>query len=105
MIKLILNDINICICRRITVKLTGNILTDWLANSIVNTVTLLFKNVIVKVIENNLKSALQDKIDEINSNMAGSHDTFKFEMMALEYIRLQAQQQQQQQQIYAIPQY
>ncbi|XP_013195348.2 uncharacterized protein LOC106138678 [Amyelois transitella] len=51
---------------RLRVRLTGNILTDWLINPVIRVFTLIFDNMIMRIVANNIRSAIQDGIDVIN---------------------------------------
>ncbi|XP_072935475.1 uncharacterized protein [Epargyreus clarus] len=54
---------------RLRVRLTGNILVDWLINPVIRVFTTIFNTVIIKVVEVNIRSALQGVIDDININL------------------------------------
>lgn len=50
-------------------RLTGNILTDWLVNPVITVFVSIFDNIIIKVVESNIRSAVQYGIIMINSNV------------------------------------
>ncbi|CAK1599792.1 unnamed protein product [Parnassius mnemosyne] len=54
---------------RLRAKLTGNVLTDWLINPVINVFTKIFDTVIIKYVEWNIRSALQNGINLINTNL------------------------------------
>ncbi|XP_075978962.1 uncharacterized protein LOC142978405 [Anticarsia gemmatalis] len=54
---------------RLRVRFTGNILTDWLVNPVLNVFLRIFDTIIIKVVELNIRSAIQDVIDHINTNV------------------------------------
>lgn len=54
---------------RLRVRLTGNILTDWLVNPVITVFVRIFDNVIMKVVQSNIRSAVQDAITIINANV------------------------------------
>ncbi|XP_053601475.1 uncharacterized protein LOC128670108 [Plodia interpunctella] len=59
-----LNDIG-----RLRVRLTGNILTDWLINPVITVFTLIFDTMIMRIVADNIRSAIQDGIDVVNSGV------------------------------------
>ncbi|CAH2068586.1 unnamed protein product, partial [Iphiclides podalirius] len=54
---------------RLRVRLTGNILVDWLINPVINIFLRIFDTVIMKVVEVNIRSAVQSGIDFLNTNL------------------------------------
>ncbi|XP_013195347.2 uncharacterized protein LOC106138677 [Amyelois transitella] len=54
---------------RLRVRLTGNILTDWLINPVISVFTFIFDNMIIRIVANNIRSAIQDGIDVINTGV------------------------------------
>ncbi|XP_026764105.1 uncharacterized protein LOC113522572 [Galleria mellonella] len=54
---------------RLRVRLTGNILTDWLVNPVIRTFTRIFDNTIIKVVEVNIRDAVNAGLAEINRNI------------------------------------
>ncbi|CAH0405953.1 unnamed protein product [Chilo suppressalis] len=54
---------------RLRVRLTGNILTDWLVNPVITVFTRIFDNIIIKVVEINIRNGIHDAIRIINSNI------------------------------------
>lgn len=52
--------------RRLRVRFTGNILTDWLFNPVLNVFLMIFDTIIIKVVEINIRNAVQMGIDQIN---------------------------------------
>lgn len=54
---------------RLRVRLTGNILTDWLINPVINTFLRIFDTIIIKVVEINIRNAVQSEIDSINASV------------------------------------
>ncbi|KAL0895712.1 hypothetical protein ABMA27_011784 [Loxostege sticticalis] len=59
-----INDIG-----RLRVRLTGNILTDWLVNPVIRVFTSIFDNTIIRAVEVNIQSGIQDALDFININV------------------------------------
>jgi len=55
-------------------KLHGNILTDWLSNALINTMTFIFRGLLTDVVSVNVKNNVQAIIDEINYSL---HPQFK----------------------------
>lgn len=49
--------------------MTGNVLTDWLVNPVMAVFVTIFDNVIIKVVEINIRAAVQEAISYINSNV------------------------------------
>ncbi|CAH2267206.1 jg2934 [Pararge aegeria aegeria] len=54
---------------RLRVRLTGNILTDWLVNPVIGVFTRVFNTIIMKVVELNIRNAAQTAIGSINSSI------------------------------------
>ncbi|KAJ8734773.1 hypothetical protein PYW08_014023 [Mythimna loreyi] len=54
---------------RLRVRFTGNILTDWLVNPVLNTFLRIFDTVIIKIVEINIRNAVQAEIDSINASV------------------------------------
>ncbi|XP_026324013.1 uncharacterized protein LOC113233193 isoform X1 [Hyposmocoma kahamanoa] len=54
---------------RLRVRLTGNVLTDWLVNPVITVFTSIFDNIIIKVVEINIRRSIQDVIDFMNTNL------------------------------------
>ncbi|KAF9795154.1 hypothetical protein SFRURICE_004526 [Spodoptera frugiperda] len=54
---------------RLRVRLTGNILIDWLINPVINTFLRIFDTIIIKVVEINIRNAVQSEIDSINASV------------------------------------
>ncbi|CAH0600511.1 unnamed protein product [Chrysodeixis includens] len=54
---------------RLRVRFTGNILTDWLVNPVLNVFLRIFDTVIIKIVEVNIRSAVQEEIDNINRSV------------------------------------
>ncbi|XP_059049378.1 uncharacterized protein LOC131844488 [Achroia grisella] len=54
---------------RLRVRLTGNILTDWLVNPVIRTFTRIFDTTIIKVVEINIRNAINEGLTEINRNI------------------------------------
>ncbi|XP_026324280.1 uncharacterized protein LOC113233370 [Hyposmocoma kahamanoa] len=54
---------------RLRVRLTGNILTDWLVNPVIAVFTSIFDNIIIKIVEINIRRSIQDVIDFMNRNL------------------------------------
>ncbi|XP_063701533.1 uncharacterized protein LOC134831667 [Culicoides brevitarsis] len=52
-------------------KLHGNILVDWLANAIINTMSFIFRGILRDFISDKFRENVQEVIDEINNNMHG----------------------------------
>lgn len=50
-------------------RLTGNILTDWLVNPVIGVFMAIFDNVIIKVVEVNIRNAVHDAIEVLNRNI------------------------------------
>ena len=50
-------------------RFTGNILTDWLVNPVLNVFLRIFDTIIIKIVEINIRNAVQDEIDSINSSV------------------------------------
>ncbi|XP_073943656.1 uncharacterized protein [Choristoneura fumiferana] len=59
-----MNDIG-----RLRVRLTGNPLTDWLVNPTIGAFVRIFDNVIIKVVEVNIRNAIHAGISFINANL------------------------------------
>ncbi|XP_052747426.1 uncharacterized protein LOC112043305 [Bicyclus anynana] len=51
---------------RLRVRLTGNILTDWLVNPVIGVFTRVFNTIIMKVVEINIRNAANTAISSIN---------------------------------------
>ncbi|GBP56360.1 hypothetical protein EVAR_43299_1 [Eumeta japonica] len=51
---------------RLRVRLTGNILVDWLVNPVISVFMRLFDTIIMRVVVSNVQSGVQDVIDIIN---------------------------------------
>ncbi|CAH0699054.1 unnamed protein product [Spodoptera exigua] len=54
---------------RLRVRFTGNILTDWLLNPVLNLFLRIFDTIIIKVVEVNIRNAVQNEIDSINASV------------------------------------
>ncbi|XP_053601474.1 uncharacterized protein LOC128670107 [Plodia interpunctella] len=54
---------------RLRVRLTDNILTDWLINPVITVFTLIFDTMIMRIVADNIRSAIQDGIDVVNSGV------------------------------------
>ncbi|XP_063373027.1 uncharacterized protein LOC134661057 [Cydia amplana] len=54
---------------RLRVRLTGNILTDWLLNPTIAVFVRIFDTIIMKVVEVNIRNAIHNGIGIINSNL------------------------------------
>ncbi|KAI8429855.1 hypothetical protein MSG28_000358 [Choristoneura fumiferana] len=54
---------------RLRVRLTGNPLTDWLVNPTIGAFVRIFDNVIIKVVEVNIRNAIHAGISFINANL------------------------------------
>ncbi|XP_028162390.1 uncharacterized protein LOC135082235 [Ostrinia nubilalis] len=67
--ELHLQEFSISDIGRLRVRLTGNILTDWLVNPVIRVFTSIFDNTIIRVVQNNIRSAIQDGLDFINTNV------------------------------------
>ncbi|XP_021182747.3 uncharacterized protein LOC110371012 [Helicoverpa armigera] len=52
---------------RLRVRFTGNILTDWLVNPVLNVFVRIFDTIIIKIVEINIRNAAQSGIDAINA--------------------------------------
>ncbi|XP_049887586.1 mite allergen Der f 7-like [Pectinophora gossypiella] len=60
-----MNDIG-----RLRVRFTGNILTDWLVNPVLNVFIRIFDTIIIKVVEVNIRNAVVAVIGILNHNIA-----------------------------------
>ncbi|KAG6453721.1 hypothetical protein O3G_MSEX008262 [Manduca sexta] len=54
---------------RLRVRLTGNILVDWLVNPVINVFMRIFDNVIIHAVASNIRSAINSALGVINSNV------------------------------------
>ncbi|KAM3966489.1 uncharacterized protein ACR2FA_012030 [Aphomia sociella] len=54
---------------RLRVRLTGNILTDWMVNPVIGVFTRIFDTIIIKFVEVSIRSAVNDGLAEINRNI------------------------------------
>ncbi|CAG9104870.1 hypothetical protein JYU34_011929 [Plutella xylostella] len=54
---------------RLRIRFTGNVLTDWLLTPVTNVFLMIFDTIIIKVVESNIRSAVQDFIIVINSEI------------------------------------
>ncbi|XP_063546155.1 uncharacterized protein LOC134754023 [Cydia strobilella] len=62
---------------RLRVRLTGNILTDWLINPTIAVFVRLFDTIIIKVVEVNIRNAIHTGIGIINSNLKAVIDVLE----------------------------
>ncbi|KAL4709192.1 hypothetical protein ACJJTC_008120 [Scirpophaga incertulas] len=54
---------------RLRVRLTGNILSDWLVNPMIGVFVRIFDNIIMRVVQTNIRIAIQFALDFINLNI------------------------------------
>lgn len=59
------------LCRSVWTKLHGNVLTDWLANAIINTMTFIFRGTLRDFISEQFRMQVQAMIDDINNGRSG----------------------------------
>lgn len=62
------HSISIFVFRSVWTKLHGNVLTDWLANAIINTMTWIFRGTLRDFISEQFRMQVQAIIDDINNN-------------------------------------
>lgn len=64
-------------------KMHGNILVDWLANAIINTMTFIFRGILRDFISDRFREDVQGVIDMINNNM---HEKFSSVDEVVQYL-------------------
>ncbi|XP_063633773.1 uncharacterized protein LOC134804592 [Cydia splendana] len=62
---------------RLRVRLTGNILTDWLFNPTIAVFVRIFDTIIMKVVEVNIRNAIHGGVGFVNSNLKDIIDTLE----------------------------